>query len=153
MARIAQHIRAFRRGVSGAISVEFAILFPVLVVLIVGAWDVGRFINTASALTNLSRSGLQYALTKFWDEDAVEQAVLDEADRQGMTGVTVNALATCECPDGTVPLDCSLSNACGATDDPLIFYEVSTTTTYDMTIPYPYISLSTITRSGRARIR
>lgn len=153
MRKIANHMRAFRQAVSGAISVEFALLFPVAVVLVVGAWDVGRFINTASALTNLSRSGLQFAMTKYWDEATVEQAVLDEAERQGMDGITVAAAATCECPDGTVPLDCAPSNVCGASDNPLIFYEVSTTTTYDMTIPYPYIDVSTITRSGRARIR
>ena len=49
---------------SGAAAVEFAILSPVLVLLILGGIDLGQFINTGQVVSNASRVGVRKA-TKF----------------------------------------------------------------------------------------
>ena len=147
-------IRSFGRSRTGAVAVEFAVITPVVVVLTVGAWDIGRLINTTTSLTNLSRSGLQYAMSKYWDAEEVRDAVLAEAARQSMNNVTVTVQATCQCSDGSVPADCASTNACGGTEAVQIFTKVSASKSYGATIPFPGITTSTsFTRSSKVRVR
>ncbi|MFN3231527.1 MAG: TadE/TadG family type IV pilus assembly protein [Alphaproteobacteria bacterium] len=150
---ILRTLRRFKSARSGSVAVEFAVLSPILVALIVGAWDVGRLINTTTDLTNLARTGLHYASSKYWDEDAVKTAILAEASRQGLTDVSVSVSSTCQCSDGTIPDDCSETNACSG-DWVQIYTQVSTTKGFGGTIPYPGLTQSTsFTRSGQIRVR
>jgi len=144
----------FAKSARGAVAVEFAIVSPFIVLLILGAWDAGRLINLKTDLTSLSRSGQQYAISKFRDADAVRNAVLEEASRRGITNVSVAVETTCQCLDGTVPDVCSATNACGEDARVQIFLEVSATKDFNPVAPFPIVSGdSSFTSSSTMRVR
>jgi Flp pilus assembly protein TadG len=74
--------RAFR---SGTAAVEFAIVLPVLITILLGVTDFGRFSHSSIAIANAARSGAAYAIMNPFDsgtqtawETGVTQAVVDE---------------------------------------------------------------------------
>lgn len=57
--RVSRH--GFRQGEKGAISVEFALVLPLLVLLILGGMDFGHMFYIQHVLTLASREGARYA--------------------------------------------------------------------------------------------
>lgn len=51
----------------GAAALEFAVVLPVLVVMLAGTADYGRFASTAVAVCNASRAGAGYGCIHPWD--------------------------------------------------------------------------------------
>lgn len=61
--------RQHRRG---AAALEFAVVLPVLVVLLAGTADYGRFAATSVAVCNASRAGAGYGCMHPWDNYTAE---------------------------------------------------------------------------------
>ncbi len=55
-----RRLRAFRRDESGAALVEFAIVVTLLLVIVFGAFDVGRYYTIRSRLTSAVREGARF---------------------------------------------------------------------------------------------
>ena len=53
--------RGARRHRRGAACVEFAVLSPILLILILGIIDVGQFVNVGQSVSNASREGARVA--------------------------------------------------------------------------------------------
>jgi len=73
------------RGRRGAAAVEFAVVLPLLITILLGATDFGRFSHSAIAVANAARSGAAYASMNPHDSSnqtawtaRVTQAVTDE---------------------------------------------------------------------------
>ena len=49
------------RGEEGAVAVEFALILPILVFLVLGAMDLGHRFYMQNLITNASREGARYA--------------------------------------------------------------------------------------------
>jgi hypothetical protein len=79
MANEARHIRSNRRTLRGQSIVELALLLPVLLMLVLGAVDLGRAFYYASAVANACRVGAQYALDPAIPQAYIKQAIVDEA--------------------------------------------------------------------------
>ena len=77
-ARLANH-----RG--GAAGVEFALLLPALILLLIGAVDVGTVTYQEMQVTAAAHAGAQYALRYGWNQTAIQTAVT------GSTPLTVTA--------------------------------------------------------------
>ena len=74
-----------RRQRGGAAAVEFAIVLPVLVTILLGATDFGRVSYSTIAIANAARAGAAYASMNPYDSSAptpwttnVTQAITDE---------------------------------------------------------------------------
>jgi Flp pilus assembly protein TadG len=84
--------RTHRRGVA---AVEFALLSPLLVFLMLGLWEVGRMIEINQILSNAARVGARQASTGMNTSTDVQTAVTDYLQAAGLpTGhatVTVSA--------------------------------------------------------------
>ncbi|MDA8218683.1 MAG: pilus assembly protein [Dehalococcoidales bacterium] len=88
-------IQAKQRGQS---VVELALLLPILVMLLLGALDLGRAFHYYTAVANATRAGGAYAIEARKldvDTDAeriaiVEQAVANEIEAQGITVTSVS---------------------------------------------------------------
>ena len=95
-----------RVGRHGAAAVEFAIVLPVLVTILLGATDFGRISYTTIALANAARSGAAYASMNPYNSSApnpwttgITQAVTDELSQYtafDLTKLTVTATNTIE---------------------------------------------------------
>jgi Flp pilus assembly protein TadG len=85
-----------RRGERGANLVEFALVLPLLVLLLAGVADFGRAFNNYMIITNASREGARYASRFPWLENETKQAAIREAANWGVPltsgNITVNGV-------------------------------------------------------------
>lgn len=83
-------------GERGANLVEFALVLPLLILLLVGVADFGRAFNNYMIITNASREGARYASRFPWLENDIEQAAIREAANWGVPlnsgHITVNGV-------------------------------------------------------------
>jgi len=86
-------LRLCRRQRRGAAVVEFAVVVPVFVIVILGMIEVGRAVMVQQILTNASREGARRAVLDGMSETDVQQAVVDYMSRANIsidaTNVTV----------------------------------------------------------------
>jgi Flp pilus assembly protein TadG len=80
----------------GQTLVEFAIILPLLLLIIFGVIDLGRAFYTSVVLSNAAREGARFAALNYGDaavspiEDAIRIAALAEADGSGISGITIS---------------------------------------------------------------
>ena len=91
-----------RRGVSAA---AFAIMAPVLILLVLGTYDLGNAIQLGLRLERIARAGAEYAVANSSDEAAIKNFVVGSWPGLLASEVTV----TCGCGNATMT---SCSAAC-----------------------------------------
>jgi len=84
-------VRPSRRGVA---AVEFAIISPVLVLLILGMIEFGRMMMMQQILTNASREGARRAIVETTTNGEVVSVVNDYLASTGIAGATVTVSPT-----------------------------------------------------------
>jgi hypothetical protein len=91
--------RAARNGERGQALVEFALILPILLILLLGILDFGRAVAAYNSVSNGARSGARVAIVN-QDLDAIRDAV--EAEAFGLSDVDVafeeNAEGVPDCP-------------------------------------------------------
>lgn len=141
-------IRA-RNSERGIAIVEFAILVPALMMLLIGLIEMGRFAYYSIIVANAARAGAQYGaqnLVTAADSTGMKQAALN--DGQNISGLTVPTPPSysCQCADGTASTceatDCSSSHR-------LTYVQVDTRGTYSSLFNYPGLP-STFTVNSQA---
>ncbi|MEE8168956.1 MAG: TadE/TadG family type IV pilus assembly protein [Phycisphaerae bacterium] len=128
------HLRCTR----GAVALEFALLIPVLLIMLLGAIDFGMVINEKMKLASAARSGVQFAVqntANAQDAAAIQLAVtnasgLDPAD------FTITSLQFCECAEGAV-VACDGSCAIGT---PRVAVTVTVQENFQTLFTYPGIA-------------
>jgi Flp pilus assembly protein TadG len=138
----------------GASLAEFALLLPLLGLLLFGVIDFGRAFYLGIELNNAAYTGALYGVQNRTDITGMEKtATADAADFTGMTAVATQG---CECSDGTnvVSSACTTSTlpTCGTGTSVVFFVTVTTTGTYTTIIPWPRIP-STLALTGTAKLR
>src|ERR1700682_948715 len=133
----------------GQAAVEFALVVPVLVVLLMIVGEFLRVYYTTIELNNAARAGVQYGLhspANASNLQGMQQAALnDGSDISGMTAV---ATEYCECSDGS-SVSCGTAGACS---DERVYVEVDTAATFYTLANWPGIPKS-IALSGKAIMR
>ena len=86
-----------RRGTRdrGAAAVEFALVFPLLLLIVFGIIDFGRALNAQITLTQAAREGARL--------DAVGDANVVTATQQAATGLSPVSVTVTTCPPGVAP--------------------------------------------------
>ncbi len=86
-----------RRGARdrGAAAVEFALVFPLLLLIVFGIIDFGRALNAQITLTQAAREGARL--------DAVGDANVVTATQQAATGLSPVSVTVTTCPPGVAP--------------------------------------------------
>jgi Flp pilus assembly protein TadG len=135
-------------GSRGQSVAEFAMVAPVLLLLLVGVADFGRVFYTAIELNNAARAGTQYGIqSPASGADTAGMIQAAENDGSGISGLTATASEYCECPDGT-------TQACSSTPcaDMRVYVEVDTSATFNTLLNYPGIPAS-VSMSGKSVVR
>lgn len=75
----------------GAAAVEFAIILPFLLLLLLGIWEVGRIVQVKQIVSNAAREGARAASTGTKDFDQVKAIIETYLTNSGVdpTGITV----------------------------------------------------------------
>jgi Flp pilus assembly protein TadG len=143
-------LRAILLGEGGQSLVEFAILTPVVLVLLVGAIEIGRLAYLSILVHNAARAGVQYgaqSLATAADNTGMQNAALN--DGQNISGLNAAASHFCTCADGS-------SSSCQANDcsgsHRLVYVEVNTTGQFQSLFAYPGLPPS-YTINGQAVMR
>jgi Flp pilus assembly protein TadG len=140
-------------GDDGTALAEIAVILPMLVLLLVGLVEVGRYGNYAILVGNAARAGVQYGaqnLVTAADITGMQNTALNDA--QSISGLTATASNYCECADGTAST--CLGTDC-ATSHRIVYVQVLTTGTVPSLTNYPGLPaiLRTITVHGKAVMR
>jgi Flp pilus assembly protein TadG len=135
----------FFRNRDGAAAVEFGLVAPLVVAVLVGIVTYGGTIMAYSRMRQAISSGAQYALSVA-DDPATVEDVVDAAWHPKPTGGTVAVTQMCYCADapGTVT-DCSVNCADG--DYPQMFTRIQATQ------PYTRLGGDTVTLTANQQIR
>lgn len=91
-------LRALWADVSGSSAVEFALLAPMFVALMIGVIEIGLSVRTALQARQAAAAGAAYASKHLYDATAITAAAKAATAR---TGVTVTPALQCGCPIST----------------------------------------------------
>ena len=83
---------------SGQELVEFAIVIPILLLVVFGVLDLGRIFHSAITITNAAREGARYAMKHSDDVIGIVDATLAEAQNSGIDLST--SIIDVSCPMG-----------------------------------------------------
>lgn len=89
----------WRRG--GTALVEFALMSPLLLLLLAGVVDYGMALRTATEVAAAARAGAQYgsrSVVKAADVSGIRAAALNAAP--SIRNLTISAVRSCQCPGG-----------------------------------------------------
>jgi hypothetical protein len=144
----------------GLASVEFAILTPMLALMLVGTIDLGLAYVNGQELEDAAHSGTQRVLhdpLSASDTTTVELMGLEEYyDRSISSGeigalpVTANARNFCGCPDGN---EVSCGTTCSGGEGAGTFVELTMVGTSNMTLSYPFTGKSSVTLTRTSIVR
>jgi len=112
--RLVQRLRG-REGQSGQALVELAVTMPILLLILVGAIEMGRVAYTSIEVSNAALAGVQYgAQTAATAGDTTGIQTAAQNDAQNVTLGTTTVSSSCICSDGSastcVSTDCSGSH-------------------------------------------
>src|SRR5436189_915413 len=83
----ASRVRASRRRCAVA-AVELAVVLPLLLLLLLGVWEVGRMVEVQQLLTNAVREGGRQASTGVKSVTQIQDVVVNYLTQNGISGVT-----------------------------------------------------------------
>lgn len=141
--------RIARRGIAserGNAAVEFAIITPVLLALLVPITDYGIYIYDQMQLNLAAQAGMEYAARNGWIPAGIQQAAINASPTLNLTAPNVSSSEFCGCPSGTtiVQQNCNDPNTgqqAHCSNDPaqpLVGTYVNVTTTYQFNTLFHY---------------
>lgn len=89
----------WRGSNSGNAAIEFALVAPLLVLLLSGIVEIGLAVRTSYALQAAVLAGSNQASHKGWDTTAIRSAITSSSPR--LTHATITLTRFCGCPSGT----------------------------------------------------
>jgi hypothetical protein len=137
------------RDREGSISVEAALVFPVLLLRLIGLTDLGLAVRHKMVLDGAARAGAQLALADADDLAAIEAVVLDAGSLTADSPPTIDVHHFCECSDGTA-IACDASCAAGL--ERHRYVSISVANQHDTLFSYPMIA-NPLPLGGRAVFR
>lgn len=140
---------ATRRRRKGSALVEFALVSPVLLLLLAGVLNYASALRTATSVANAARLGAEYAglgPANASDTAGIQSAAINSTP--GVTGLAVTSARTCQCPGGT-PVNCTGSCPGGKM---LVYVRVTARATAASIFTYTGLGFSGAT-SSQATVR
>jgi hypothetical protein len=113
-------MRRHQKRDTGQDLVEYAIVFPVLMMLLLGVFDLGRIIYSYNAISNLAREGTRYAVVPARRDDVQDIAENCPGSNPIVQDVCGRALAL----PGTLTVAISQGDPAGQPDPDVVHVEV-----------------------------
>lgn len=138
------NIPSRRRGRRAIATVEFALMAPLLMLLLAGVLDFAMLLRTASCAANAARAGTEYgsrSTSAAVDYAGMQTAALNSAP--GVAGMTATATGYCQCAGGA-SVSCSGSCSGGKM---LIYVQVVTQATAHTVFNYSVLNFSGLVTS------
>lgn len=131
-------IFSFIYGQEGVAAVEFALLAPALLTLLLGIVDFGTYMNTMMKMENISRAAAEY-VRQGGDPDNLTTDVVTatafDLTPEEMASISFDSDYTCECNNGQ-PIECA-GESCGDNNYMRRYLEIDMTMQYDPLFSFP----------------
>jgi hypothetical protein len=140
-------------GTRGQSVLEFALLLPVMLLLLVGIIEVGRFAYYSILVANAARAGAQYGaqgLATAADTPGIQAAA--ENDGQNLPQLAVTASQQCGCNGAGLSGTCP-ATGCTLPNHPLVYVQVQASGTFNSLFNYPGLPPSfTVSSTEKMRV-
>ena len=146
-------LRGTARDKRGVSAVEFAIVAPVLVAMLIPTVDIGMGLYTKMQVQNAVQAGAQYATASGWNSSGIQNAVTSAT---GLSSVLASPAPSqsCGCVNGTTLANASCSATCPDGSTAGVYVTVSAQSRYSPLFPYPVLgSSTTLTAQTTVRIQ
>jgi Flp pilus assembly protein TadG len=136
---------AFWRADSGASLLELALITPLLLSLLIGVIEFGRYAYYSILVANAARAGAQYGaqnVATAADTPGIINAASN--DGQNLAALTINAVQECGCTGSALSSPCPVTGAtgCASPGHPLVYVQVTVSATINSMFNYPGIPRS-----------
>jgi hypothetical protein len=130
---------------------EMALILPVLLLLLIAVFEIGRFAYYSIEVTNAARAAVQYGAQSLADsKDIVGLRLAALNDAPDVPGLTVSSTDLCACSEA--PSAFVACPALGCSGHPVVFIQVDTSASVTPLFHYPGLPTS-LTANGRATMR
>jgi Flp pilus assembly protein TadG len=141
------------RADHGTSVLELALLTPLLLLLLLGIIEIGRYAELSILVANAARAGVQYGAqnqTAAADLTGMQSAAVNDA-QGAVTASQVTAVELCGCSAASLG-GCPGPSTCGIPLYPITYVQVKAQGTFNSLFSYPGIPAS-ITVNGQAQMR
>ncbi len=135
--------RAFAGESGGNVAIEMAFLMTFLIMLVLGAYDFGRWATQQASITQAARAGTQWAVldqANATDTDGMIQAARDEADDVNSELVIPPPVTYCQCPGSSTPVTCTNANDCPDGQYAPMYVRVTVQDDFELLFDFPGVS-------------
>jgi hypothetical protein len=121
---------------SGQSLAEIALLTPLLLLLLVGTIEIGRFAYYSIEVSNAARAAVQYGAQSLADsKDTPGLLLAARRDAPEVSGLNLNSQDLCACSESPAAfVGCPAKNCAGR---PIVFIKIDTTATISPLFSYP----------------
>ncbi len=138
---------------AGNAAVEFALLAPALILLLLGIIDYGTGVYQSMQVQNAAEVGAEYAIKNGFNATAISSAVTSATNLQGISA-TPSPAQSCGCASGSTVSTATCGSTCPSGAAAGVYVTVSAQSTYSTLIPYPGIPNSfTFSSASMVRIQ
>lgn len=140
-----------RHATSGTAAIEFALVSPVLILLLVGLVEVGSRVHEGMQVQNAAEAGAIYVAKNGWSSAGITEAVTNST---GFKGITASPAPTqfCGCPTSAGITTISCTSTCSGGMAVSQYVQIDTVLTHKTVLSsFGFKLPATIT--GRAIIR
>ncbi len=133
--------RAFAAESGGNVTIEMAFLMTFLIMLVLGAYDFGRWATEQATITQAARAGAQWAVldqANATDGPGMIQAARDEADDVNNELAIPTPLSYCQCPGSSTKVNCA--NDCPDGQYPPMYVQVTVQDDFELLFDFPGVS-------------
>ncbi len=144
MTRSADRMSTRSREPRGAAVLEVAVMLPLLLLLLLGAIDLGRAASDAITIQSAAQAGAQYGAQDSLhakDIDGIRQAVLEDLGQSSVgQSVTVDVQRYCNCEGEDGVIDCDTGSCIDPSLSPRMYVRVTIQHDFTTLINYPGIA-------------
>ncbi|MGB8477540.1 MAG: TadE/TadG family type IV pilus assembly protein [Acidobacteriaceae bacterium] len=142
-----------KRNDLGQALVELALMFPIFILLLVGAAEFGRLAYASIEVSNAARAGASYgSQNHITASDFPNIELAATTDALNVSGVTATAANSCACSSGGTVTCSTALTSCPSPARIIEYVQVNTTGTVDPLFHYPGLP-TTFTLTGQAIMR
>lgn len=148
------------RSQAGQALVELAFVLPILILLVIGVIEIGRYLYIGILVSNAARAGAAYGsqnLVVAGDTTGINNAANNDFLSNGMSGLTTTSFATCGCDvGGTISSDtqgnCTPASQPACAGHWVVTLHVTSTGTFNGLFNFLGASNKTITQTAAMRV-
>lgn len=143
----------FVRDRKGAAAVEFALIAPLLAMMIILTVDLGMGIFSKMQVEDAAQAGAQYAIIHGFDSSAISSVVTNATSNSGISSSPA-PVQFCGCPSAAGITAASCSGVCSTGNAPGTYVTVSAQGTYSTLVNYSIVPSSyTFNAQSTARLK